>query len=250
MLAPYESPKTPRVNPVNIRSAKICQSSAKLKKQHKRVEVVPNRLSGHIWRGLLPDRKQDGVVRGIYMGNRSHDADFEMVQSAFEAAAITQPNLRLRLVGALREPLKHVPSWLEIMEIPSNVRDYPAFVKWLQSQCHELDFGIAPLADTSFNAYKSYLKVLDYSGLGLPVLASNHAVYKSFKGVSHVTLVNNRLKDWEAAINNILTMKPLDNEARSAIREWVGLHHEVEGTISQYDDMLKQHLSRNSSEAT
>src|SRR5262249_55319210 len=40
------------------------------------------------------------------------------------------------------------------------------------------DIGIAPLADTPFNRCKSALKALDYAAMGLPILASDNAVYR------------------------------------------------------------------------
>jgi GT2 family glycosyltransferase/glycosyltransferase involved in cell wall biosynthesis len=216
--------------------------ATKLKKQNPRIELVPNLLSGRIWRGRLPERTKDDIMRGIYMGNRSHDSDFAMVQSAFDAAAKTHPNLRLRLVGALQEPLEQVPPWLEIVDIPRNVRNYPAFVVWLRTQCSDLDFGIAPLAEIPFNAHKSYLKALDYAGLGLPVLASNHTVYKPLKGPNHIILVGNTPEDWEAALDDQMKKSSPDAAARLAIRDWVSEHHELEGTISQYDALLREHL--------
>ncbi|APX14351.1 glycosyltransferase [Tateyamaria omphalii] len=220
--------------------------ATKLKKRNACIEVVPNLLAGRIWRGQMPKRTSDKIVRGIYMGNRSHDADFAMVQSAFEAAAATHPNLRLRLVGALQEPLAKVPDWLEIIDIPKGARNYPAFVAWLRAQCSDLDFGIAPLADIPFNGHKSYLKALDYAGLGLPVLASNHPVYKPLKGPDHIILVDNTPADWENALNERLKVGSPDEATRAAIRDWVTEHHELEGTMRQYDALLLQHLYKDS----
>jgi glycosyltransferase involved in cell wall biosynthesis len=53
---------------------------------------------------------------------------------------------------------------------------YPGFVDWI-TQLH-WDIGIAPLADTAFNRCKSSIKVLDYAAMGMPVLASDRAVYR------------------------------------------------------------------------
>ena len=53
---------------------------------------------------------------------------------------------------------------------------YPGFVNWITQQ--HWDIAIAPLADTPFNRCKSAIKTLDYAALGLPVLASDRAVYR------------------------------------------------------------------------
>jgi hypothetical protein len=207
------------------------------------VTVLPNRLSGRIWRGDLPVRKEDGILRGLYMGNRSHDADFALIRPAFEAMAAQHPNLRLRLIGALQQPPDDVPPWLEIVEIPKNAQNYPAFLQWLRSQCVDLDFGIAPLADTDFNAHKSYLKALDYAGLGLPLIASRHPVYASLESADHVTLAENTDAGWQAALGHMID-RPHQADAQKRIRDWVGAEHMLEGTIDDYDDLIVATLCR------
>lgn len=211
-------------------------------KINKDYSVVPNLLSGRIWRGDLPSRMKEGIVRGLYMGNRSHDADFELVRPAFEAVARSHPQLRLRLVGALHERPAHIPPWLEIVDIPHNVQEYPAFVQWLRSQIDQIDFGVSPLAETAFNTQKSNLKILDYAGLGLPVLASKHSVYEPLRGADHVQLVTNTQSAWEKALQTQVEGEPLDAARRNAARAWITQDHLLEDTLAGFDALLRDKL--------
>jgi hypothetical protein len=181
-------------------------------------------------------------MRGIYMGNRSHDADFAMIQDALGNVANDNPGFRLRLIGALAESLPEVPSWLEIVDIPQNARNYPNFVAWLRSQCSDLDFGVAPLTNMPFNSHKSYLKILDYAAMGLPVLASDHPVYAALTRPEHMHLVNNTTADWEIALRNILKLGTPTDAERDAIRMWVMDEHPLEGSLELYDDIVLKHL--------
>jgi hypothetical protein len=156
--------------------------------------------------------------------------------------ARTHPRLRLRLIGALQKKPDVVPDWLEIVDIPSGAQNYPGFVAWLRSQCDELDFGIAPLADTPFNAHKSYLKVLDYAGLGLPVLASRHPVYAPLEGPDHVTLVDNNDAAWESGLRGRVSVGVQTETERRAVREWVKSAHMLEDSLDAYDHMVIQTL--------
>ncbi|MEP5154744.1 MAG: hypothetical protein ABJQ89_17155, partial [Planktotalea sp.] len=201
------------------------------------VSVVPNRLSGRVWRGRLPDRKNDGLVRGLYMGNRSHDEDFAMVFDAFESIASSNPNLRLRLIGALANPPAKLPKWLEIVDVPNGVQNYPNFVNWLQSQCNELDFGIAPLTNAPFNSYKSNLKALDYSGLGLRVLASKHSVYEPLKDAPHLKLVASTKLAWENALKAVIKQGTLTTQEREDAQDWVS-DHMLDETLNEYSDLV------------
>jgi glycosyltransferase involved in cell wall biosynthesis len=71
-----------------------------------------------------------------------------------------------------------LPGWVNRLAMPvSATLSYPGFVNWI-TQEPGWDIGLAPLADTPFNACKSAIKTLDYAALGLAVLASDTEVYR------------------------------------------------------------------------
>lgn len=70
-------------------------------------------------------------------------------------------------------------SFAEVLGIPANFVDTVPFLPHADylRQLH-FDIGLAPLAPTLFNAYKSDLKLLEYSSMGIPWLASNAMPYR------------------------------------------------------------------------
>ena len=49
--------------------------------------MLPNRLSGRLWRGTVPGRAPDGMVRALYMGTSTHAEDLALILPALEALA-------------------------------------------------------------------------------------------------------------------------------------------------------------------
>lgn len=64
-----------------------------------------------------------------------------------------------------------------------------------------LDLGLAPLADTEFNASRSNIKLLHYAAAGIPAIASDVGPYKDFPGVLSI---DNTAHDWKEATEAIL----------------------------------------------
>jgi hypothetical protein len=88
---------------------------------------------------------------------------------------------------------------------------YPRFVRWLREQ-RGFDVGVAPLADTPFNAAKSDIKALDYSAMGLLTLASEGDAYAGRVGEGLAVGVD--AGGWRAAIESVLD----DRHAHEAMR--------------------------------
>ncbi len=105
----------------------------------------------------------------------THDADFAIVESALaRLKAVFGDFVSIDLLGISSKP--DMPDWVNRVSMPVHATSsYPGFVNWITQQ--HWDIGIAPLADTPFNRCKSALKALDYVALGLPILASDSAVY-------------------------------------------------------------------------
>jgi len=199
--------------------------------------LLPNRLSGSLWGGPVPARHDDGVIRALYMGTLTHQADLRMVYPAVEAVAAANPGFRLGLIGVSAEEL---PSWVERIDIPPEATSYRLFVPWLRDRMSLFDFALAPLEDTPSNALKSPLKLLDYAALGLPVLCSDTPVYRGLAGEAPgARLVRNTTDAWISELNRQVAAGPRDSAAGVPAREWVWRHHLLEPTLPDFDALVR-----------
>lgn len=141
------------------------------------VQVVGNGLDERLWRAWpAPAPPRQGPVRILFMGTATHDADFAIVEPALaRLKSLFAEHVSIELLGVSSRT--DLPAWVSRPAMTVHATSgYPGFVNWMTQQ--HWDIGIAPLADTPFNRCKSAIKVLDYAGLGLPVLASERAVYR------------------------------------------------------------------------
>ncbi len=151
--------------------------AATLAELHDDVRVVENGLDERLWAAApLPPRPRQGPVRILFMGTATHDADFAIVEGALARLhAVFAEHVSVELLGVSSRG--DLPSWVNRIGMTVHATSsYPGFVNWITQQ--HWDIGIAPLADTSFNRCKSAIKALDYAAIGLPVLASDRAVYR------------------------------------------------------------------------
>jgi glycosyltransferase involved in cell wall biosynthesis len=141
------------------------------------VRIVPNGLDERLWAALpRPTAARQGPVRILFMGTATHDADFALIGPALERIKdVFGEHVAIDLLGVSSHG--GLPDWVNRLGMPVNANaSYPGFVNWITQQ--HWDIGVAPLADSAFNRCKSALKTLDYAALGLPVLASDCAVYR------------------------------------------------------------------------
>lgn len=67
----------------------------------------------------------------------------------------------------------------------------------------EMGVGVAPLADTDFNAAKSWLKMLEMAAVGVPCVGSPRAEYKEINKLG-VGLLADRPKEWYRVLRRLL----------------------------------------------
>lgn len=72
---------------------------------------------------------------------------------------------------------------------------------------HELTkagIGLAPLADTQFNAAKSWLKAIEYAAVGVPIVASPRADYRELAALGVPIIWADKPKDWYRRVKHLL----------------------------------------------
>jgi len=88
----------------------------------------------------------------------------------------------------------------ELVERPTGVVD---LADWPQAVA-QIGVGITPLADTRFNAAKSWLKPLELSAVGVPWVGSPRAEYRRLHELG-CGLLADRPKDWYRTLRSLLT---------------------------------------------
>ena len=74
------------------------------------------------------------------------------------------------------------------------------------------DVGLIPLADTTFNASRSYIKALEYAALGIPVVASDVPAYRDFVLDGVTGFLVRTPDEWVARTRELLCDKDLRQE--------------------------------------
>nr|WP_254454996.1 glycosyltransferase [Acetobacter estunensis] len=215
----------------------------KLRILAKRVELLPNRLSNRIWLQNNNSECHDleGVVRVVYMGTTTHESDLALVLPALDAIASLDARFRCSLIGVTNN--KHILNsrerWMEIIAVPPEVTYYEQFVPWLKTQARRFSFAIAPLEQTTFNKSKSELKLLEYAGLGLPILASNISIYRDIsKSNSYITLCKNDISSWIDGLSNMISkVSSFSSEYKADIIE-KAKYFMVEESLKEFDSLV------------
>jgi O-antigen biosynthesis protein len=197
-----------------------------------RVTVMPNVIEEATWLkpltpGMLPEALTNlptHTFKVLYMGNSSHGEDLAMIKTVFERLAGEQVKVRLLVIGGESEVAENAPDWYTRISIPQGFESYKLFVPWFRTVAAECDLAIAPLVANEFNQYKSPLKFLQYSAVGLPAIYSQVTPYQEVvtQGVDGI-LVDNTPEAWHQAIVQCLNhqdnLKMLANAAQKKVKE-------------------------------
>ena len=213
-----------------------------LRAEARNVSVLQNRLSDRLWRFEPQPRISDGMLRALYMGTPTHDSDLAMVLPALERIAEKYPGFELALIGITGDSgiFAGRERWLKRIEVPQENKSYEAFIPWLREQGENFDFALAPLSDEPFNLCKSPLKLLDCAALGLPVVASDHPVYRGLQSAAPgLRFAKNTPEDWFAAIEAALETGVRTPEITAAQRAWVLSSFMIEDEERNIDSIIE-----------
>jgi hypothetical protein len=198
--------------------------------QHGRGQVLYNYLPDHYYG--LP--RTDSDVIGWPASLQSHPDDPSATGAAI--ARLSDRPGAFRVVGGPTGAgaafgLSEDPPGLSA---PADLMDWPRAVA-------ELGIGIAPLADTRFNACKSWLKPAEMCALGVPWVASPRAEYVRLARLGAGALADNSRRWYKELVR--LRNSPALREEQSAagrqVAETLRLRHHAWRWLSAWDDALK-----------
>lgn len=170
---------------------------------------------------------EDSAVMGWPGSTHSHPFDLQEVGPA--VARLAREGHTYRGVG----PVDGLRAALGL-ETDPEVTGSVELDEWPQALAG-LGVGLAPLADTGFNAAKSRLKIVELSSCGVPWVASPRAEYARFHQRTGVGLLAERPKDWYRQLKRLVTDPALRADQSAAGRAAMG-DHTIEGNAWRWLD--------------
>ncbi|SDZ41281.1 glycosyltransferase family protein [Herbiconiux ginsengi] len=194
------------------------------------VTVAPNALDPALWgadadggsvgsaidsaREFVSD---DGEFRMLYAGTATHAGDLALLRETVQTLRDeTGGRVVLETIGVTGED----GDWYRRLPVPDHAVNLPDFVRWLRSMSGRWSLGLAPLADEDFNRSKSDLKFLEYSMLGLPVVASAVEPYRGIPAHGGIGVANTA-EAWGDAIRSVLAESSANAERAATARRYV-----------------------------
>lgn len=168
---------------------------------------MPNDLDPVLWEMGEPLRsdpdRPDPTLRLVYMGTRTHDEDYRLLEAALVQVEHARPgSFTLSLIGVNAGAAAERP-WVRTLPPPAHTgASYPAFVRWFVRQ-GPFHLGLAPLLDTRFNRGKSAIKVLDYAAINVPTAASSVTGYLEDFDDDRL-LIENTVDAWADALIGVV----------------------------------------------
>jgi len=136
-------------------------------------DLCPNSLDLREWEGIENQNNDPDTLRIGWSGGHTHRKDLEMIADIL-AELKKKYRFEVHLLGY--DPnIPHTQLYYKTSKFV-NVLDYN---KTLADK--GFDIGIAPLVDDEFNQYKSNIKWLEYSMLGIPTVATALPPYEDIE---------------------------------------------------------------------
>lgn len=173
---------------------------------HGRVAIIPNYVPTN-YLHVIPRARDAGdtAVRVGWSGAVDTHPDDLQVTRGVVGSVLRERGLGFYLIGdgasqadrvrrnlGLRDdvPLAHTGGWLPLAQYPAGMA--------------LLDVGIVPLADTAFNAAKSWLKGLEFAALGVPFIASPTQPYRQLHDDHGLGLLASTPRDWRRLLARLV----------------------------------------------
>lgn len=168
-------------------------------------------LRNYVPSALLQPRKveRDGGPTFGWAGSLwSHPDDMDCLGSA--VSRLSREGHEYRVVG-------FADLHFEKVGVEPVATDEVKFADWVPTVARELDVGLAPLSNSSFNECKSWLKPLEYSAAGVSWVASASPEYMRLAKIVGAPTAT-KPRQWYAEAKKLLTDEALRVERGDAAR--------------------------------
>ena len=175
-----------------------------------------------------------------YFGTLTHDNDLELIHNVilrlkdiYSKKGIT---IFFEIAGA---SIDENSDWFSIRKIPYYPMSLSTFYDWLGKNS-DWDIGIMPLVNTEFNKCKSELKYIEFSALGIPVVASDIDVYKEAIEEGVTGFLANTEDEWVDKLSLLIEDPTLRNGIVNNARDDIFENYNYKSRVKQWDDIFKK----------
>jgi glycosyltransferase involved in cell wall biosynthesis len=188
--------------------------------------VLPNCIPAFVPDLARQERPRPAVG---YQGGASHGEDVGLVAGPVRRFLKRFPGWDLRLCGADYRPTFKAGDRVKFTDWVAVYDDPPGYYATL-----DFDIGLVPLAMRPFDYSKSNIKVLEYAARGIPAIATDCAVYRSFIRHGENGFLVKQEHEWLKymsilASDDQLRLK-MGEAARADVRNWT-----IEGNWQRWE---------------
>lgn len=158
---------------------------------------------GYVFDNYVPDHyfdvpHFDSATVGWAGSVHSHPTDLQVMGASPQMLA--REGVQLAIIGSINGVRE---AWSLDEHVPVNATG-PAHIEHWPTQVATLGIGVAPLADTKFNAAKSWLKMLEYAALGIPAVGSPRAEYVRLNKEHRIGMLAKDGTDWYRKVKRLV----------------------------------------------
>jgi glycosyltransferase involved in cell wall biosynthesis len=199
------------------------------------IQVLPNYLDDSIWQLREPKLKVDAPLTIGFMGSNSHTPDLAIIAPVIKTLlAKYEGKATFRIIGTPLPGSLQKTNGVEWQASPSNV--YVDFVRFFQTQ--DFDIFVAPLAENLFNASKSNLKFLEYSGMGVPGVYSAIDPYRETISQGVDGFLAQTEAEWIEHLETLINNSELRLSMAKAAQEKIRKQYLLSKQICSWDDIV------------
>ena len=179
------------------------------------------------------------TVKIGYFGTLTHDNDLELIHNVIlrlkDMFSKKGVSVIFEIAGA---SIDDSIDWFNVRKIPYYPMSLHTFYDWLGKNS-DWDIGIIPLVDNNFNRCKSELKYIEFSALGVPVVASNINVYNEaiVDGVNGYLASNE--DEWVDKLSILIEDPILRNGMVNNAHEDILKNYSLKSRANQWDEIFK-----------
>jgi glycosyltransferase involved in cell wall biosynthesis len=182
--------------------------ATQMRKLNPNVVVLPNHFDADALYVTRPRRERLTVG---WSGGMSHLRDWTEIADPVREVLHAHPDVDVHFLGIDYSPVLK-------LDRPTRFTPWKPDV-WGYFKANDFDIGLAPLADTPFNASKSHIRALEYMALGVPVIASDCPAYRDLVVDGVTGYLVSTSEQWAARLRELINDEAARTELGAKGRE-------------------------------